>query len=83
MNEVSGRGFYPGPSQHQWPNKTDYGIAVWHPLKPHRTAEQQQQEGQHDDQQQPISSRQGPHASGVDGSLLTELLGCMQLFSQD
>ena len=42
---------------------------------PHRTDMYDATPGQHDDQQQPDSSRQERHASGVDGSLLTELLG--------
>ncbi|MGB8717254.1 MAG: hypothetical protein WCD66_12980 [Rhodanobacteraceae bacterium] len=29
MKEVSGRGFYPGPSRQHGLNKTDYGNAVW------------------------------------------------------
>jgi hypothetical protein len=39
MNEVSGCGLYPGPHQQHRCNKTDYGNAVWHPLHPHRTDE--------------------------------------------
>ena len=34
-----GAGFTQCPSQQQRLNKTDYGIAVWHPLKAHRTDE--------------------------------------------
>jgi len=32
MNEVSGRGLYPGPHQPHRCNKTVYGNAVWHTL---------------------------------------------------
>ena len=76
MREAFGCGFYPGPDQQHRSNKTDYGNAVWqrfdHPITlASGTAT-------HDNRRTANAStlRQGTHALGVDGKLLTELLDC-------
>lgn len=74
MNEVSGRGLYPGPRQHHRCNKAVYGNAVWQRSTPHALTCTTQHRGQHDGQRKPESSRQEHQAGGIDGKSLTELL---------
>jgi hypothetical protein len=75
MNEVFGRGLYPGPHQQYRCHKTVYGNAVWQRSTPQALARTTQHRGQHDDQHRPESSGQEHQARGVDGKSLTELLG--------
>lgn len=76
MREAFGCGFYPGPDQHRRSNKTDYGNAVWQRFDHPHPGEWQYRKT-HDNKAQANASklRQGDHAPGVDGKLLTELLG--------
>lgn len=76
MSEAFGCGFYPGPDQHRRSNKTDYGNAVWQRFDHPHSGEWQYRKT-HDNKAQANASklRQGDHAPGVDGKLLTELLG--------
>jgi len=77
MNEVSGRGLYPGPRRHHRCNKTVYGNAVWQRSTPQALTRTTQQRRQHDDQRKPESSRQEHQAGGIDRKSLTEMLdGC-------
>ena len=75
MNEVSGRGLYPGPHQQYRCHKTVYGNTVWQRSTPQALARTTQHGGQHDDQHRPESSGQEHQARGIDGKSLTELLG--------
>ena len=74
MNEVSGRGLYPGPRRHHRRNKTVYGNAVWQRSTPQALTRTTLQRRQHDDQRKPESSRQEHQAGGIDGKSLTEML---------
>jgi hypothetical protein len=53
MNEVRGRGFYPGPGEQSASNKTDHGNAVWRPLHlaSTRNTTQHRNTGDHQDKQ--------------------------------
>ena len=76
MSEAFGRGFYPGPVWKHQTHKTDYGNAVWQCLKPtarHESTAVEIKTAPTD--AKPESERQGQRAAGVDGKLLTELLG--------
>lgn len=76
MSEAFGCGFYPGPDQHRRSNKTDYGNAVRQRFDHPHSGEWQYRKT-HDNKAQANASklRQGDHAPGVDGKLLTDLLG--------
>src|SRR5690606_29712077 len=80
MREAFGCGVYPGPDQQRRSNKTDYGNAVWqrfcHPsLWRVASRKKRQQQRQIRTTANASKLRQGDHAPGVDGKLLTELLG--------
>jgi hypothetical protein len=75
MREASGRGFYQGPDQQHRSNKTDYGNAVWHLCTASHRRKKWTAKRTTAKQAKAKSSRSGRHVPGVDGKLLTELLG--------